>query len=82
MKNRICSILGIEKPIIQGPMVWLTDAKLAAAVSEAGGLGSLRVGMLEGDMDNGYVSLGNRISFIHSIKSVKEIIDGLIEDFK
>ena len=41
MKNRVCEILGIEKPVIQGPMVWLTDAKLAAAVSEAGGLGSL-----------------------------------------
>lgn len=41
MNNRICSILGIEKPVIQGPMVWLTDAKLAAAVSNAGGLGSL-----------------------------------------
>ena len=41
MKNRICEILGIEKPVIQGPMVWLTDAKLAAAVSNAGGLGSL-----------------------------------------
>ena len=39
--NRICSILGISKPVIQGPMVWLTDAKLAAAVSNAGGLGSL-----------------------------------------
>lgn len=41
MKNRVCEILGIEKPVIQGPMVWLTDAKLAAAVSNAGGLGSL-----------------------------------------
>ncbi len=41
MKNRICTILGIEKPVIQGPMVWLTDATLAAAVSNAGGLGSL-----------------------------------------
>lgn len=41
MKNRICDILGIEKPVIQGPMVWLTDAKLAAAVSNAGGMGSL-----------------------------------------
>ena len=41
MKNRVCEILGIAKPIIQGSMVWLTDAKLAAAVSNAGGLGSL-----------------------------------------
>ena len=39
--NRVCKILGIEKPVIQGPMVWLTDARLAAAVSNAGGLGSL-----------------------------------------
>ena len=31
----------IEKPVIQGPMFWLTDAKLVAAVSEAGGLGVL-----------------------------------------
>ena len=39
--NRVCQILKIEKPIIQGPMFWLTDAKLVAAVSEAGGLGVL-----------------------------------------
>ena len=36
--NRVCKILKIEKPLIQGPMFWLTDAKLVAAVSEAGGL--------------------------------------------
>ncbi|MBP3892596.1 MAG: nitronate monooxygenase [Atopobiaceae bacterium] len=41
MSNRICEILGIDKPVIQGPMVWLTDARLAAAVSNAGGMGSL-----------------------------------------
>ena len=39
--NRVCQILKIEKPIIQGPLFWLTDAKLVAAVSEAGGLGVL-----------------------------------------
>ncbi|MDR3431604.1 MAG: nitronate monooxygenase [Rouxiella aceris] len=42
MKNkRICQILGIEKPVIQGPLSWLTDARLVAAVSNAGGLGVL-----------------------------------------
>ena len=40
-KNRIKEILGIKYPIIQGPMAWLTDAKLVAAVSNAGGLGIL-----------------------------------------
>ena len=40
-QNRVCQILKIEKPVIQGPLFWLTDAKLVAAVSEAGGLGVL-----------------------------------------
>ncbi len=39
--NRVCEILGIEKPIIQAPMTWITDPVLAAAVSNAGGLGIL-----------------------------------------
>ena len=39
IKNRICDILGIEYPIFQGGMAWVADASLAAAVSNAGGLG-------------------------------------------
>ena len=39
MRTRICNILGIEKPIFQGGMAWIADARLAAAVSNAGGLG-------------------------------------------
>lgn len=39
MENRICEILNIQYPIIQGGMAWIADASLAAAVSEAGGLG-------------------------------------------
>lgn len=41
MANRVAEILGTAKPIIQAPMFWLTDAKLVAAVSNAGGLGVL-----------------------------------------
>ena len=37
--NRICKVLGIKYPILQGGMAWIADASLAAAVSEAGGLG-------------------------------------------
>ncbi|QJA08501.1 enoyl-[acyl-carrier-protein] reductase FabK [Romboutsia sp. CE17] len=37
--TRITDLLNIEYPIIQGGMAWISDAKLAAAVSEAGGLG-------------------------------------------
>ncbi len=39
MKTVITQILGIEKPIFQGGMAWIADARLAAAVSNAGGLG-------------------------------------------
>ena len=35
----ICDILGIKYPVIQGGMAWIADGALAAAVSEAGGLG-------------------------------------------
>lgn len=40
-KNRLCDVLGIEKPVIQGALAWLTDAKLVAAVGNAGGMGVL-----------------------------------------
>ena len=39
MSNRICEVLNIKYPVIQGGMAWIADANLAAAVSEAGGLG-------------------------------------------
>lgn len=39
IKSRICQILGIEYPVFQGGMAWVADASLAAAVSNAGGLG-------------------------------------------
>ena len=39
IRSQLCDILGIEKPIFQGGMAWIADANLAAAVSNAGGLG-------------------------------------------
>ena len=39
MKTRLTEILGIEYPIVQGGMAWVAESHLAAAVSEAGGLG-------------------------------------------
>lgn len=39
MKTEITKLLGIEYPIIQGGMAWVAEYHLAAAVSEAGGLG-------------------------------------------
>ena len=39
MKTSSTEILGIEKPLFQGGMAWIADARLAAAVSNAGALG-------------------------------------------
>lgn len=46
MKNRITELFGIEYPVIQGGMVWCSGWRLAAAVSEAGGLGLLGAGSM------------------------------------
>ena len=40
----ITEVLGIRYPILQGAMAWIADAKLAAAVSEAGGAGIIATG--------------------------------------
>ena len=39
IKSAVCDMLGIENPVFQGGMAWIADARLAAAVSNAGGLG-------------------------------------------
>src|SRR5699024_7520844 len=39
MKTKVTELLGIEYPVIQGGMAWVAEYHLAAAVSEAGGLG-------------------------------------------
>lgn len=39
MKTRVSELLGIEYPVIQGGMAWVAEYHLAAAVSNAGGLG-------------------------------------------
>lgn len=39
MNKNICDLLNIKYPIFQGGMAWVSDSSLAAAVSNAGGLG-------------------------------------------
>lgn len=47
--NRICELFGIKYPIIMGGMSWAGTPKLAAAVSEAGGLGIIGAGPMRKD---------------------------------
>lgn len=46
MENRITSLFGIQYPIVAGGMVWCSGWRLAAAVSNAGGLGLIGAGSM------------------------------------
>ena len=47
--NKICDMLNIQYPIFQGAMAWIADHAIAAAVSEAGGLGIIASGNAPAD---------------------------------
>ena len=49
MYTDICKLFHIQYPIFQGAMAWISDSSLVSAVSEAGGLGVLATGHLDGE---------------------------------
>lgn len=51
MPNRIQTLLGVDYPVVQAPMTYIARAELAAAVSEAGGLGMIETLTAEGRAD-------------------------------
>ncbi|MCI8577306.1 MAG: enoyl-[acyl-carrier-protein] reductase FabK [Lachnospiraceae bacterium] len=63
MRTRITELLGITHPVIQGGMAWVAENHLAAAVSEAGGLGLIGGANAPGDVVRDY------------IRKVKEVTD-------
>ena len=73
MKNRVCEILGIEKPVISGAMVWLNDAKQVAAMAEAGGAGVL--GLNAGAFELTADPIETRERLRAEIKKVRELTD-------
>ncbi|TET40182.1 MAG: enoyl-[acyl-carrier-protein] reductase FabK, partial [Dehalococcoidia bacterium] len=92
-RTRICDLLGIQYPIIQGGMTWIANAELAAAVSNAGALGlvSPNAGMkLEGNVVEhlkGQIrkakSLTDKpfgVNLAVRIPEMKELIDVIIEE--
>ena len=48
-KNRVTEMLGVETPIVQAPMGWIARSQLAAAVSNAGGMGIIETS--SGELD-------------------------------
>ncbi len=60
-RTRVCELLGIEYPIIQAPMNWITNADLAAAVSNAGGLGVIGPNAGERTVTESVMETGDRL---------------------
>ena len=63
INSSLCEMLGIKYPVFQGGMAWIADGKLAAAVSNGGGLGIIAAG----NADAEYVA--------RQIKIAKELTD-------
>lgn len=57
------------------------DAVYEANKKLMGGTGGMRIGMLEGDLDNGYVSVGNGVSLFNKIMPVKDVVDELLAGY-
>ncbi|WP_431221986.1 NAD(P)H-dependent flavin oxidoreductase [Serratia sp. L9] len=70
---RLQALLGIDTPVIQASMVWLNSAELAAAVSNAGGLGVL--GPNAGRQDAGGGVTGTVDAFREEIRKTKSLTD-------
>jgi enoyl-[acyl-carrier protein] reductase II len=49
LRTGLCDLLSIDYPILQGGMAWVSEAKLAAAVSNGGGLGIIGAGQAPPD---------------------------------
>jgi NAD(P)H-dependent flavin oxidoreductase YrpB (nitropropane dioxygenase family) len=64
LKTRITEMLNIEYPIIQGGMMWLATAELAAAVSNAGGFGIIAA-----------LSCGSKEGLREEIRKCKDLTD-------
>lgn len=62
IKTPLCELLGIEYPIFQGGMAWIADACLAAAVSNAGGLGIIAAGNAPADYVRGQIKIAKSMT--------------------
>lgn len=87
--NRVCDLLGIRYPIIQAPMNWVSGAELVAAVSDAGGLGTLGPNTGADDITTDVELTGERMrSQIQAVRRLTEapfavnVVVGVGEDLK
>ncbi len=81
-RTSICDLLGIKYPILQGGMAWVATAELAAAVSNAGGLGIIGAGNAPGDFVRNEIKKAKQLTdkpFGVNIMLLSPFIDEVIE---
>ena len=62
VKSELCELLGIRYPVFQGGMAWIADGKLAAAVSEGGGLGIIGAGNAPGSYVREQIKIAKKLT--------------------
>lgn len=62
IRSAICELLGIEYPVLQGGMAWIADGRLAAAVSNGGGLGIIAAGNAPADYVKGQIDIAKSLT--------------------
>ena len=87
IKSPICEVLGIKYPIFQGAMAWIAKAPLAAAVSEAGGLGIIAASQAPAEYVKDQIdqirSLTDKpfaVNLMMQSPYIKDVIDLVIEE--
>lgn len=85
--NRVCSLLGIKYPIIQGAMAWIADGNLAGHVSKEGGLGIIAGGGMPIDVLRNEIKKAKAITenpfgvnLMLMMPNIEEQIDVCIEE--
>lgn len=87
IKNRITELFGIQYPIIQAGMVWVSGWKLASAVSNCGGLGLIGAGSMKPELLHEHIKkcrattskpFGVNIPLLR--KDIEDLIDVVIEE--
>jgi len=62
LNSPICEALGIKYPVFQGGMAWIADGRLAAAVSNVGGLGIISAMNADADYLRGQIELARSLT--------------------
>lgn len=87
IKSPVCDILGIKYPVFQGGMAWASNHRLAAAVSNAGGLGIIGAGQMPPDIVVQEIRKAKEstdkpfgVNLILYLSYIEELIDAVIKE--